>query len=110
MDYDLLIKHGRIVDGSGMPAFRGDVGVRNGKIAELGKLSGSAKRTLDAAGRVIAPGFVDNHCHFDAQVTWDLLILSAIRRHHAGVRQVGPQHLLPRTRGLSAALVSSWIN
>jgi N-acyl-D-aspartate/D-glutamate deacylase len=73
MAYDLLIKNGRIVDGSGMPAFRGDVGIKNGKIAEMGKLSGPATRTIDAEGRVVAPGFVDNHCHFDAQVTWDPL-------------------------------------
>jgi N-acyl-D-aspartate/D-glutamate deacylase len=73
MAYDLLIKNGRIIDGSGMPAFRGDVGITNGKIAELGKLSGPAKRTVDAAGQVVAPGFVDNHCHYDAQVTWDPL-------------------------------------
>ena len=73
MAHDLLIKNGRVVDGSGMPAFRGDVGIQNGKIAELGKLSGPAKRTIDAEGRVVAPGFVDNHCHFDAQVTWDPL-------------------------------------
>jgi N-acyl-D-aspartate/D-glutamate deacylase len=73
MAYDLLIKNGRIVDGSGMPAFRGDVGIRNGKIAELGKLGGPAQRTIDAEGQVVAPGFVDNHCHFDAQVTWDPL-------------------------------------
>src|ERR1700746_1222566 len=71
--YDLLIKNGRIVDGSGMPAFRGDVGIKNGKIAEIGKLSGPAHRTLDAAGEGVAPGFVDNHCHYDAQVTWDPL-------------------------------------
>ncbi|MPZ42461.1 MAG: amidohydrolase family protein [Betaproteobacteria bacterium] len=73
MAYDLLIKNGRVVDGSGMPAFRGDVGVQGGKIAELGKLNGAARRTIDAEGRVVSPGFVDNHCHFDAQVTWDPL-------------------------------------
>lgn len=71
MAYDLLIKNGRIIDGSGMSSYRGDVGVRNGKIVEMGKLKGSATRTIDADGMVIAPGFVDNHCHYDAQVTWD---------------------------------------
>ena len=73
MAYDLLIKNGLIVDGSGMPAFRGDVGIKNRKIAEIGKLSSPAEKTVDADGRAVAPGFIDNHCHYDAQVTWDPL-------------------------------------
>src|SRR5260370_18865217 len=73
MAYDRLIKNGRIVDGSGMPAFNGDVGIKDGKIAELGKLSGAAAQTVDVGGQVIAPGFIDNHCHYDAQLTCDPL-------------------------------------
>jgi len=73
MAYDLLIKNGRVIDGSGMPAFLGDVGIRKGKIVEIGRLRGDAARTIDANGLVVAPGFIDSHCHFDAQVTWDPL-------------------------------------
>jgi N-acyl-D-amino-acid deacylase len=73
MSYDLLIKNGRIVDGSGGPSYRGDVAVSGGRIVEIGKLSGTAKQTIDAGGQVVAPGFIDNHCHYDAQVTWDPL-------------------------------------
>jgi N-acyl-D-aspartate/D-glutamate deacylase len=73
MAYDLLIKNGYIIDGSGMPAFYGDIAVVGGKIIELGRLSGSAKRVMDVDGLVVAPGFIDNHCHYDAQVTWDPL-------------------------------------
>ena len=73
MAYDLLIKNGRIIDGSGRPSFHGDVGVVRGKIAEIGRLDGSARRVIEADGRVVSPGFVDNHCHYDAQVLWDPL-------------------------------------
>jgi N-acyl-D-aspartate/D-glutamate deacylase len=73
MAYDLLIKNGLIVDGSGMPSFHGDIGVKDGKIADIGKLSGAAGQTVDAGGQAVAPGFIDNHCHYDAQVTWDPL-------------------------------------
>jgi N-acyl-D-amino-acid deacylase len=73
MAYDLLIRNGRIVDGSGMPAFRGDLAVKDGKIVEIGKINGAATRTVDADGLAVSPGFIDNHCHYDAQVTWEPL-------------------------------------
>lgn len=60
MTYDLVIKDGRIIDGSGRPAFHGDVAVARGTIVELGRLSGAARRVIEADGRVVAPGFVDN--------------------------------------------------
>ena len=73
MSYDLLLKNGRIVDGSGGPSYEGDVAVVDGRIAETGRLGSSAKRVIDVQGQVIAPGFIDNHCHYDAQVLWDPL-------------------------------------
>ncbi len=71
MAYDLLIKNGMVVDGSGGARYRADVGVREGRIAAIGRINERAERTLDAEGHVVAPGFVDGHTHMDAQVFWD---------------------------------------
>lgn len=71
MEYDLIIRNGVIVDGSGKPAFTGDVAVSGGKIAAVGKVEGSAKQEIDADGKLVTPGFVDIHTHFDGQATWE---------------------------------------
>ena len=69
--HDLLIRGGTIVDGTGAASFSGDVAVKDGKIAEVGKVTGAAKRTVDAAGLMVAPGWVDIHTHYDGQASWD---------------------------------------
>jgi N-acyl-D-aspartate/D-glutamate deacylase len=71
MSYDLLIRNGTVVDGSGGAAYRADVAVQDGRIAAIGRINERATRTLDAEGHVVAPGFVDGHTHLDAQVFWD---------------------------------------
>jgi N-acyl-D-amino-acid deacylase len=68
---DLKITNGLIVDGTGQPAYEGDIGVRDGKIVAVGEVSGGATTTIDARDRVVSPGFIDIHTHYDAQMLWD---------------------------------------
>ncbi|MGE0823059.1 MAG: amidohydrolase family protein [Candidatus Binatia bacterium] len=74
MSYDLLIKDAEICDGTGRSRFHGAVGVRDGVIVEVGNTAGNARRVINADGLVVAPGFIDIHTHYDAQVSWDPLL------------------------------------
>ncbi|ATE64724.1 N-acyl-D-amino-acid deacylase family protein [Rhizorhabdus dicambivorans] len=69
--FDVIVRGGLVVDGTGAPPFQGDVAVKDGKIAAVGLVEGEARHVLEAQGRVVAPGFIDPHTHFDVQLLWD---------------------------------------
>jgi N-acyl-D-aspartate/D-glutamate deacylase len=70
--FDTIIKGGTVVDGTRVPRYKADIGIKNGKIAQIGRLSASdATKVLDATGLIVAPGFIDLHTHYDAQLHWD---------------------------------------
>ncbi len=71
MALDAIIRGGTVVDGSGKPRFSADIGIKDGRIAEIGKVTTQAARTIDADGLIVSPGFIDGHTHMDAQVAWD---------------------------------------
>jgi N-acyl-D-aspartate/D-glutamate deacylase len=71
--HDLVIRDGLLVDGTGAPARRGDVAVRDGRLSGIGAVAGRGAREISAAGLAVAPGFIDPHTHYDAQLTWDPL-------------------------------------
>ena len=73
MAYDLVIRGGTLVDGSGAPRFTADVGIKDGMIAEIGRITSAASHTIEADGLIVSPGFIDGHTHMDAQVAWDPL-------------------------------------
>jgi N-acyl-D-aspartate/D-glutamate deacylase len=77
MPFDLLIKNGMVVDGTGFSRYRADVAIKDGRIAEIGRIGGRAEKTIDAEGLFVAPGIIDLHTHYDAQPFWDRLCTSS---------------------------------
>ena len=78
MSYDVLVKNGMVVDGSGFSRYRADVAIKDRTIVEIGKISGTAETVVDAEGMFVAPGIIDTHTHYDAQPFWDRLCTSSV--------------------------------
>ena len=72
--YDLIIRHGTIIDGSGKARYTGDIAIENEKIVAVGTVTGDATETIDATGLLVTPGWVDVHTHYDGQATWDPIL------------------------------------
>ncbi len=77
MAYDVVIKNGTVVDGTGSRRRQADVAIQGDRIAAVGKVTDTAKRTIDAEGKIVTPGFVDIHTHLDAQIWWDPAVSSS---------------------------------
>jgi N-acyl-D-aspartate/D-glutamate deacylase len=71
MTYDLVIRGGNVIDGTGLPGYTADIALRDGRIAAIGRIEGETRRVVDADGLVVAPGFIDVHTHYDVQLDWD---------------------------------------
>ena len=121
---DLLIRNGALLDGSGAPAQRGNLGVRDGRIAAMGRVNEPARRAVDADGCVVAPGFVDIHTHYDAQVFWDPALtpschhgVTTVIGGHCGfsIAPLSPEaapyllHMLARVEGMPVASLEAGV-
>ena len=110
MTYDVMIKGGRIYDGSGMPSYLGDVAVKGGRICEIGRLNGSAEKVVDADGLAVSPGFIDFHTHLDAQLLWDPIASSSC---YHGITTVIPGNcgltLAPSRPGDRESILDSFV-
>ena len=73
MSFDLIIRNGRVIDGTGLKGYAADIAIKDGRIARIGRIDDSAEREYDAAGLVVCPGFIDVHTHYDVQLDWDPL-------------------------------------
>lgn len=124
MEYDLEVAGGWIVDGTGAPRRRGDLAIRAGKIAAVGEAPGRAAQTIDAGGLVVAPGFVDLHTHYDAQLLWDRMLTispwhgvttAVIGNCGFGVAPTRPEHrgailrTLEKVEGMSFAALAAGV-
>ena len=121
MGYDLIIQNGRVLEGSGTPSFPADIGITNGRIIAIGKLSGPSARAIDAAGMIVSPGFIDIHTHSDYSFHLDPLADSKLRQGvtlevvgNCGFSFCGPLHgeagtvLHDRLKGYGATLEPTW--
>jgi N-acyl-D-aspartate/D-glutamate deacylase len=110
MPFDLLIKNARVIDGTGMPGYGADVAVQNGRIAAIGRLQETARRTIQADGLVLAPGFIDQHTHLDAHLLWDP---AALPLPEHGVTSVITGNcglsLMPSRPGIESALIGNFV-